>query len=279
MIGIESISRPLAWPALLLAALLAGCGSGGGDGAAPGPGPGAGACVPTGPGAGNGTGGDGRGPAPIPLLTAGNFAILAETAITNIPTSAVIGNVGLAPALGVNIELTCAQVTGVIYTFDSAGSPSCRQRNSAALLTQAVADGHAAWHEGRLRPPDCTDAGTGNIGGLVLPPAAYKWNTDVRIQTDLTLTGGPNDVWIFVIEHDLIVSPGVQIFLEGGALPQNVFWLTLALDADVELGADSRFQGVILSETSIAMKTGASIRGRLMAATSINLEQNTVTQP
>lgn len=278
MTGLRIIPRPMAWNILLLAAFVAGCGGGGGGD--DGPEPGTGTAVPTVPGAGTGVGGLGRGPQPIDLLTAGDFAILAETAITNLPTSTVIGNVGLAPALGVNIELSCAEVTGgAIYTVDSAGSPSCRRRNSATLLTQAVADGHAAWNDGRVRPPDYTEVGAGNIGGLVLPPAAYKWSTGVQIAADLTLTGGPNDVWIFVIEHDLVVSPGVQIILDGGALPQNVYWLTLALEADVALGAASQFKGVILSETSIAMGAGASVLGRIMAATSINLDQNTVVEP
>lgn len=279
MTGLGMISGPLTWSGLLLATLLAGCGGGGGgdESAA---GPSSGISVPTAPGAGCGVACQGRGPAPIDLQTAENFSILAETAITNIPTSAVTGNVGLGPASGVNIELTCAEVTGgVIYTMDSTGSPSCRQRNSASLLNQAVADGHTAWHDGRLRPTDYTDVAGGDIGGLSLPPATYKWNTDLRIPANLTLAGGPNDVWIFVIEHDLIVGSGVQVLLEGGALPQNVFWLTIALDADVDLGADSQFKGVILSETSIAMRSGATIHGRLMAATSINLEQNTVTPP
>ena len=254
---------------------MAGCGGGGGDDGA-GPGPALAASVPTAPGAGFGTGGDGRGPAPLQLFTAGNFAVLAETAISNVPTSTVTGNVGLAPAAGVNIELTCAEVTGTIYTVDSADSPSCRQRNAESLLIQAVADGHAAWNGALSLVPDYTDVRAGNIGGIRLPPAVYKWSTGVQIPANLTLTGGPNDVWIFLIERDLIVGPDVQIVLEG-ALPQNVFWQTLV--NGVELGAASQFRGIILSETTIFMGAGASINGRLLAAGSISLNQNTVTQP
>lgn len=268
-----SYPRPPPWPALLLAAVVAGCGSGGGDGSPPGPA----SSIPTAPGAGTGVGGIGRGPAPIDLQTGGNFVILAETAITNAAPSVVTGNVGLSPATGANIGLTCAEVSGKIHTLDGTGPAPCGM-TGAALLTQAVADGHAAWNDGRVRPPDYTEVGGGNIGGFTLPPATYKWSTGVRIQADVTLRGGPNDVWIFVVEHDLVVGPGVQVILDG-ALSRNVYWLTLAAEADVELGAASSFKGVILSETSIAMKTGASIDGRLMAATSINLEQSTVTQP
>ncbi len=261
---------------------VAGCGGGGGedhfaDGHTHGPGPNPNADVPTAAGAGTGRDGLGRGPAPIPLFTAGNFAVLAETAITNVPTSAITGNVGLAPAPGVNIELTCAEVTGTIYTVDSAGSPSCRQRNAESLLIQAVADGHAAWNGALSLVPDYTNVRAGNIGGINLPPAVYEWNTGVQIPANLTLTGGPNDVWIFLIELDLIVSPGVQIILAGGALPQNVFWQTVV--NGVAIGEASQFQGIILSETTIFMGAGASINGRLLAAGSINLNQNTVTQP
>jgi hypothetical protein len=271
----EKLFGPLMWLVILVATSVSGCGGGGGsDGAsmraASGP--------PTAPGAGGGVGGAGHGPTPINLFTAGNFAIVGETAITDLPPSVVTGNVGLSPASGAAMELTCAEVTGRIYIVDAAG-PTCMTRNAAALLNQAVADGHTAWNDGIVRVPDYTDIGTGtigNIGGFRLPPATYKWSTGVQIPADLTLTGGPDDVWIFLIEHDLNVSPGVRIILDG-ALPQNVYWLTL-IDG-VELGAGSQFAGVILAETSIFMRTGASINGRLLAAQSINLDTNTVTQP
>ena len=38
--------------------------------------------------------------APINLRTAGNYAILAGSLISNVPNSAVTGNVGLSPAAG-----------------------------------------------------------------------------------------------------------------------------------------------------------------------------------
>ena len=112
---------------------------------------------------------------------------------------------------------------------------------------------------------------------MKLPPATYRWSTGVQISANLTLQGGPNDVWIFLIEHDLVVGPGVQIVLMDGALPQNIYWVTLV--DNVEIGAGASFAGVILAETSIDMKTGASINGRLLAAQWINLDGNTVTQP
>lgn len=257
--------------AMLAAALVAGCGSGAdwnGSGAGTGTG------APTASGTGTGVGGAGRGPAPVNLGTAGNFVILAESAITNVPTSAITGNVGLSPATGAGIGLTCVEVTGVIHSVDAAGPLPCRVTNPVGLTT-AIGDKGIAYTDAQARAPDYTELGGGNIGGLNLGPATYKWGTGVLIPANLTLTGGPNDVWIFQVAQGLTVSSGVQIILAGGALPQNVYWATFAA---ADLGTTSKFNGVILSQTSIVMKTGASLNGRLFAGTAVNLDQNTVTQ-
>jgi hypothetical protein len=229
------------------------------------------------PGAGGGADGNSHGPAPLNLRGAGNFVVLAETAITTVLPSAINGNVGLGPASAANMGLACTQVTGTFYTVDSSVSHPC-QTVDPDLLFDVVGNGHAAWHEARdARPADYTDLGGGNIGGMTLPPATYRWRTGVQIPANVTLSGGPNDVWIFIVETNLIVGPGVDILVEGGARSQNVYWVTLV--NAVEIGANAYFRGVILAETFIDMKTGASIEGRLMAAQGINLDGNTVIQP
>ena len=96
------------------------------------------------------------------------------------------------------------------------------------------------------------------------------------IPTNVALTGGPNDVWIFQIAQGLTVSSGVQVILAGGALPKNIYWATFGA---ADLGTTSKFKGVILSQTSITLKTGASVDGRLLAGTAVNMDQNTVTRP
>jgi hypothetical protein len=261
MKNFESSTKPMMWfMALLLAACVAGCG-GSGDGIAP-----------TAPGAGSGVGGAGRGPAPVVMGTAGNFVILAQSTITNVPTSVITGNVGLSPATGAGIGLTCAEVTGVIYSADAAGPLPCIVTD-AARLTAAISDKGIAYTDANSRAPDYTELGAGNIGGMTLAPGTYKWGTGVLIPTNVTLKGGPNDVWIFQIAQGLTVSSGVQIVLAGGALPQNVYWATFAA---ADIGTTSKFNGTILSQTSITTKTGATINGRLLAGTAVNLSQNTV---
>jgi hypothetical protein len=250
--------------ALLLAAFITGCGDGGGS---------SGASTVTAAGAGTGVGGAGRGPAPVVMGTSGNYVILAQSAITNVPTSAITGNVGLSPATGAGIGLTCAEVTGVIQSADAAGPLPCTV-TAAPALTTAIGDKGTAYTDATGRAPDYTELKSGNIGGLNLGPATYKWGTGVLIPTNVTLTGGPNDVWIFQIAQDLSVSSGVQVILAGGALAQNVYWATFAA---ADMGTTSKFKGTVISQTSITMKTGATINGKLLAGTAINLDTNTVT--
>jgi hypothetical protein len=265
--------------ALLLAAFAAGCG-GGSDGTSQ---------SPSSAGAGTGVGGAGRGPAPVNLLSisTNNFAILSGSGITNTGShlSVITGNIGASPITAAAMDnVFCSEITGIIYGVDAAyvgagaGNQACFLGNpplaNKTLVDNAVADMGTAYADAGARAPDYTELGAGNIGGMNLGPATYKWGTGVLIPTNVTLTGGANDVWIFQIAQGLTVSSGVQIILAGGALPQNVFWQTFAA---ADIGTTSVFKGVILSQTSIAMKTGSSVDGRLLAQTQVTLDQTRVT--
>ena len=268
MINFKNAIKPCEWfVASALVVAVAACGGGNAPGVA--------TSIPTVPGAGAGTSGAGKGPAPVNLGAAGNFAILAESAITNVPTSAITGDVGLSPATGAGIGLTCAQVTGVVYDVNNTGPLPCTVVDPVRL-TAAIGAKGAAYTDANSRAPDYTELGAGNLGGLNLGPATYKWGTGVLIPTNVTLTSGPNDVWIFQIAQGLTVSSGVQVILAGGALPKNIYWATFGA---ADLGTTSKFKGVILSQTSITLKTGASVDGRLLAGTAVNMDQNTVTRP
>ncbi len=233
---------------------------------------GSGGASVTASGRGTGAGGLGRGPTPVNLGTAGSYSILAQSAITDVPSSAVTGNIGLSPATGAGIHLTCPEVTGNIYSVDAAGPP-CKI-TAASQLTTAINDTGTAYTDAAGRSPDYTELAAGSLGGLNLGPATYKWSTAVLIPTDLTLTGGPNDVWIFQIAQGLTIGSGVHIVLAGGALPQNIYWQVFAA---ANMGTTSVFKGTVISQTSIVMKTGATINGKLLAGTAVSLDTNTVT--
>jgi hypothetical protein len=97
----------------------------------------------------------------------------------------------------------------------------------------------------------------------------------VTIASNLTLTGTATDVWIFNTTKQLDLSAATTIILSGGALAQNVFW---RVDMSSTLETSSQFEGIILDATDIELRTGATINGRLLSQTAVNLQSNTVTQ-
>jgi len=115
--------------------------------------------------------------------------------------------------------------------------------------------------------------------GQNFTPGTYTWDTgDVGMTGNITLTGSPTDVWLFQISGILTLANATQITLAGGALPQNVFWQVVG---GVNIGTTAHMEGVILSASTIALNTGATVKGRLLAAdaASVTMNSNTVTQP
>jgi len=223
-----------------------------------------------------------NGPAVVELGTADNFVVLAKSGITNIPTSAIMGDLGVSPidstgVTGFTLMLdpggtfaTSSQVIGNVYAADYT-SPT------PANLTVAVLNMETAWTDAAGRPtPDFLNLGGGELGGLTLVPGLYNWGTGVLISTDVTLDGGPNDVWIFQIAGGITEASGVTVLLSSGALPKNVFWQTAGA---VALNTSAHLEGIVLSQTEITLATGASVNGRLLSQTAVTLASSIVTEP
>jgi len=213
---------------------------------------------------------------PVNLGSAADFTVLSQSGITDVFKTSIGGNVGTSPITGAAIGLTCGEVSGIIYTVDAAGPLPCSVTDPTRL-TAAVGDMQTAYNDAAGRVlPDQLNLGGGEIGGLTLAPGLYKWTTDVSISNDLTLTGGPNDVWIFQVAGTLNEANAKSVTLSGGAQAKNVFWQSAGA---VTIGTTAHFEGTILSKTMIAMKTKASINGRLLAQTAVTLQMNTLVPP
>lgn len=209
----------------------------------------------------------------VPLLTAGNFAILAKSGVANIPTSAIVGDVGLSPATsaaitGLSLVLdvggqfaTSAQVTGHVLAADY--SPT-----TPATLTAAVLAMQAAYTNAAGRLANFTETNAGLLNGQILVPGVYKWTTGVAISGDITLQGNAGEVYVFQISGNLTLASAKKIILSGGVQWQTVFW---QVAGNVALGANTTFNGVILCATDITLGAGTIMTGKCLSQTAVNL--------
>lgn len=222
-----------------------------------------------------------NGPNAVNLGSAEQFVMLAKAAISTTGATSIVGDVGLSPAdityltgfsqlMPPTSFTTSALVTGQIFAADfDAPTPS--------ILTTAVSDMETAYTDAASRTlPDFTELGAGNIDGMTLVPGLYKWGTGVTIPTGVTLMGSDTDIWIFQIAQDLDLGNAAIVTLLGGAKPENVFW---QVAGQITLGTTSQMKGILLCQTLIEVKTGASVLGRLYAQTAITMEANAIAQP
>lgn len=225
--------------------------------------------------------------APVDLGTAGDFAILAKTAISKTGTAGtmITGDIGVSPEAlsaitGFSVTLdasnefaTSIYVTGSIYAANM--TPP-----TPAKMTTAVSDMELAFTDAAGRTlPDFTELGAGNISGMTLEPGLYKWGTNVLItNAGVTISGSATDVWIFQIAQDLIVDNAAIVTLAGGALPENIFWQVEG-GTGVSIGTTADFKGVVLAQKAIIVNTGAAVNGRLLAQSAVTLDGNAITQP
>lgn len=226
------------------------------------------------------TGGSSEQLEAVELGTAGNYVILAKSAINNNPTSAFTGDLDLSPMAESFITgfsqtsatgySTSDQVTGRIYAADMA-------EPTPANLTTAVENMITAYDDAAGRTaPDFVELYTGEIGGKTLTPGLYKWSNTVLITDDVIFSGDENDVWILQVAENVTMSSALNITLIGGAQARNIFW---QVAGEVTIGTTSHFAGIILSMTGITLNTDASLNGRILAQTAAIFDANTVVEP
>jgi hypothetical protein len=219
----------------------------------------------------------------VQLGTATPFAVLGATAVTDVPTSAITGDVGLSPAAGSNYAgLTQAEVTGTIYATDASGPAG--SVNDPALLTTAQNDLTTAYISAAGQLPTTTfTAGDNQLGGQTLVAGVYAFghasSANITAASPLVLNGqgDPNSVFVFQASSDLITAPNSVVQLENGAQACNVFW---QVSSSATLNSASTFVGTIMALDSATLDTGATVQGRVLARTAaVTLDANTITTP
>jgi hypothetical protein len=224
---------------------------------------------------------------PVQLLTTSPFAIIAGTAITDVPTSTIGGDVGLTPAAGTFYAgLTCAEVSGTIYDVNGTGPAPCVV-NNPGLLTVAKNDLTTAYNDAASRIPDVTYNTTDNqLGGLSLVPGVYRFGhaatANLIGNMDLNGNGNADSVWIFQATSDLVFNAASSVTLSGGAQACNVFW---QVGSAATLRTTASIVGTIIAHDDITLDDAVTLNGRLLAggqanqAGAVTLIHDTITRP
>jgi hypothetical protein len=215
----------------------------------------------------------------VDLGSAGAFSILAKTGISTTGATHVVGNMGVSPIASTAITgfglkqktptySKSSLVTGNIYAASYAAPTPAGLTREIGAMQNAYANA-----AGRINPTK-TNLGAGNIGGLTIKPGLYKWTSNVSIPANVTLSGGPNAIWIFQIAGTLNVASARRVLLAGGAQDKNIFWQVAGVTT---LGTTAVLHGVVLDKTGIILKTGAKLYGKALAQTAVTLDASLVT--
>jgi Ice-binding-like len=204
---------------------------------------------------------------PVPLGSAGNYAVLAGTSVTNSSTSSdqtVItgGDVGVSPGTS-----ETGFVTGTYSaTIDNTDAAAAEGALTAAYNTAA----------GLLSPA----ALPGDMSGLTFSPGLYNTGSAVSLNSGsvtLDAQGDPNAVFVFQIGSTLIAASGTQVILANGAQSGNVFW---QVGSSATLNSSAAFVGNIIAYTTVTLGTDANLHGRAMASNgAVTLLSNKITIP
>ena len=220
---------------------------------------------------------------PVQLNTAAPFAVLAGTAVTDVPTSAITGDVGLSPAAGSNYAgLTQAEVTGKIYAADATGPAGAV--DNPGLLTQAKNDLTTAFVSAAGEVPTTTYVtGDNQLGGKTLTPGVYAFGhattANLTAASPLVLNGNgdPGALFVFQASSDLVTASNSVVQLENGAQACNVYWV---VGSSATLATSSTFVGTLMALTSATLATGATVQGRILVRNgAVTLDANVITTP
>jgi type VI secretion system secreted protein VgrG len=197
----------------------------------------------------------------INLGSAGTYAVLAATTVTNTGLTVVNGNLGVWPGTAIT-----GFGPGIINGTEDAGDVAAHHAQASLAI---------AYNDAVSRTATNIIGLAGDISGQTLAPGLYKSTSALSLSGTVTLHG--SGVYIFQIASGLTVGSGGTVVLSGGATAANVFW---QVGSSATLGTTANFAGTILAFTSISLATGAKLQGRAQAINgAVTLEGNDVTIP
>jgi hypothetical protein len=205
--------------------------------------------------------------APVNLATAGPFVVLGGSAVTNTGPSVLNGDLGVSPGT----SLTGFGLPAVVNGATQENTAVAAQAQSDLTNAYDVAAGQA------VAPAD--DLSGTDLGNRKLAPGAYRYTSSALLTGALTLDaeGDPNAQFVFLIGSELKTESASSVVLINGASPCNVYW---QVGSSADIGTTTAFEGNVMALTSISLKNGATVIGRMLARNGqVSLINNVLTAP
>ena len=206
-------------------------------------------------------GGASSSPAAVALGSAGNFGVLAGTAVNNTGATTVDAEVGVGP--------------GTTLTGFPPGTATATHVNDATA-TNAQLDLGSAFTDAAGRTP--TASITTDLAGRSLGPGVFSSGTLTNSGT-VTLNGLGDTTAVFIIATNttLTADSTSHVVLQNGARADNVYWI---VGTSATLGQNSVWYGNILADQSITLETGARLFGRALSQSgAVTLDTNVIDVP
>ncbi|HEX5625287.1 MAG TPA: ice-binding family protein, partial [Saprospiraceae bacterium] len=202
----------------------------------------------------------------VNLNSATRFGVFAGSGIINQAGFSEIHDMDLGIHPGNRSSVT-GFPPGLVFNGFIYASNDILPAGTSAMLLQARSDLNTAYLFAKDAILPTPQAILGDQGGKTLLPGIYKSASNFLIANGnlrLDAQGDPNAVWIFQVGSDLttVGSNGGSIILAGGARASNIFW---QVGGTATVGDNSAFQGNILAQSSVTMKSGATATGRMLS--------------